>query len=88
MTRLLAVPALVALCALGGCVGYPGGYSPGAWAGYDPGFDSGYQGYERPVIYDSPRGYYAPPPAYYYPPQGYGGGYGGYYGTYWCPPGY
>ncbi len=52
MKYLTKVVLLTALLPLAGCVTFPGGYSAGAYNGYDPGFDSGYQGYQRPVSYD------------------------------------
>ena len=91
---LLVTTAAIALAALGGCVGYPGGYSSGAWAGYDGGFDDGYHGYERPITWGGylPGSYYAS----YAPPYGtYAGQVGysyappqmsGWYSTYYCPP--
>ena len=89
---LLATTVTIALAALGGCVGYPGGYSSGAWAGYDGGFDDGYHGYERPITWDDAYRRpvsYAPPP-YGYPQQPAYGAYGpqmsGWYSTYYCPP--
>ena len=86
---LLAAVSITALAALGGCVGYPGGYSSGAWAGYDGGFDDGYHGYERPITWDDAYRQpvsYAPPPSYYYPPQAYRPQASGWYSTYYCPP--
>ncbi len=50
--RLLPLVLIAALLPLAGCMNYPG-YSSGAYSGYDPNFDSGYQGYQRPVVYDS-----------------------------------
>jgi len=68
LTRTLLIAALLPLA---GCVTFPGGYSPGAYNGYDPSFDSGYQGYQRPVTYDFGRplayGDYPPDAQYYYP---------------------
>jgi hypothetical protein len=45
-----AVIALAALLPLAGCA-TPYGYSPGAWAYYDGDYDSGQEGYDRPIIY-------------------------------------
>ena len=92
---LLATTAILALAALSGCVGYPGGYSTGAWAGYDGGFDDGFHGYERPITWGDygrwgMQASYAPPPySYAMPARGYPG-YGpqtsSWYQTYYCPP--
>lgn len=79
---LLAAAAILPLAALGGCVSpYPGIYSSGAYAGYDGGFDSGYQGYDRPITWNdynpavyAPLAYapaYGPTPVSYAPPYGY-----------------
>jgi hypothetical protein len=46
MRKIAAALMLLAMPLLGGCA-----YSGGAYAGYDPYFDSGYQGYDRPVTY-------------------------------------
>jgi hypothetical protein len=51
--RLFPLLILAAALPLAGCIEYPGAYSPGAYNGYDPSFDSGYQGYQRPIIYDN-----------------------------------
>ena len=86
---LLHAAAAISLAALGGCVGYPGGYSSGAWAGYDGGFDDGYHGYERPITWDDAYRQpvsYAPPPYGWYPPPAYGPQMSSWYSTYYCPP--
>lgn len=89
---LVTTAAAIALAALGGCVGYPGGYSSGAWAGYDGGFDDGYHGYQRPITWDDAYRVpvsYAPPYGTYAGQQGYGGyapQMSGWYSTYYCPP--
>ena len=51
--KLLPIALLAALIPLAGCMSYPGPYSAGAYNGYDGGFDSGFQGYQRPIIYDN-----------------------------------
>jgi hypothetical protein len=50
--RLLPLALLAAMLPLAGCMSYPGPYSAGAYNGYDGGFDSGFQGYQRPIIWD------------------------------------
>ena len=60
MKRL--VTALAALLPLAGCA-TPYGYSPGAWAYYDDNYDSGQEGYSRPITYgESAPGF--PDPGY------------------------
>jgi hypothetical protein len=49
MKRLVVI-ALAALLPLAGCA-TPYGYSPGAWAYNDSDYDSGQEGYDRPIIY-------------------------------------
>lgn len=46
MKRLAAAIAFVSLLPLAGC-----GYSRGAWAYYDDNYDSGQEGYVRPITY-------------------------------------
>lgn len=46
MNRLAAAIAFVSLLPLAGC-----GYSRGAWAYYDDHYDSGQEGYTRPITY-------------------------------------
>ena len=49
--RTLNLLVVISLCGLlSGCV------SRGAWAYYDPDFDSGYKGYDRPVVFASRPG--------------------------------
>ena len=50
MNRLAAAISFAALLPLAGCA-TPYGYSKGAWAYYDRDFDSGQEGYQRPITY-------------------------------------
>lgn len=69
--KKLATLAILGLLPLAGCA-TPYGYSSGAYAGYDPYFDSGYQGYERPMSYYGEADYGRPYGTAAYAGYGYG----------------